>query len=178
MLTAEKRHRRAGWRIRHAHLPAPAVSVPERAAEARTINSAEHFFPVAPVSGRRSIRRRLAAILGADIRGYSMLMAAGEEAAHRRVNAAMDRLMREIQKSHGRVISHAGDGLMAEFPSAVEALKCALRSAGRFRQAQCAPVARNAHRISHGDQFRRGRPAAGARRWQRDQHRREAGTDR
>ena len=39
----------------------------------------------------------------------------------------MDRLLREIRKSHGRVISHSGDGLMAEFPSAVEALKCALR---------------------------------------------------
>jgi adenylate cyclase len=54
-------------------------------------------------------------------------MAGNEEAAHRRVNAAMDRLVREIEKSHGRVFSFAGDGLMAEFPSAVEALKCALR---------------------------------------------------
>jgi adenylate cyclase len=84
-------------------------------------------FPIGAASGRRSIRRRLAAILGADIRGYSILMAGNEEAAHRRVNAAMDRLVREIQKSHGRVFSHSGDGLMAEFPSAVEALKCALR---------------------------------------------------
>jgi len=84
-------------------------------------------FPLVPVTGRRTIQRRLAAILGADIRGYSILMAGNEEDAHRRVNAAMDRLVREIQKSHGRVFSHAGDGLMAEFPSAVEALKCALR---------------------------------------------------
>ena len=127
MLTAEKRHDGQAGESLTRTLPAPAVSARERTAEAMAISSAEHFFPVAPVSGRRSIRRRLAAILGADIRGYSMLMAAGEEAAHRRVNAAMDRLMREIQRSHGRVISHAGDGLMAEFPSAVEALKCALR---------------------------------------------------
>jgi len=72
-------------------------------------------FPLVPVTGRRTIQRRLAAILGADIRGYSILMAGNEEDAHRRVNAAMDRLVREIQKSHGRVFSHAGDGLMAEF---------------------------------------------------------------
>jgi adenylate cyclase len=84
-------------------------------------------FPFHPTTGRRSIRRRLAAILGADIRGYSLLIARNEENTHRRVNAAMDRLVREIQKSHGRVFSHSGDGLMAEFPSAVEALKCALR---------------------------------------------------
>jgi class 3 adenylate cyclase/TolB-like protein len=85
-------------------------------------------FPLDPISGRRTIRRRLAAILGADIRGYSSLMAVNEEETHRRVNATMDRLLREIRKSHGRVISHSGDGLMAEFPSAVDALKCALRA--------------------------------------------------
>jgi adenylate cyclase len=87
----------------------------------------ESPFPFGPDVGRRRIRRRLAAILGVDVRNYSILMAAGEEDTHRRVNTAMDRLVREIQRSHGRVFSHAGDGLMAEFPSAVEALKCALR---------------------------------------------------
>ena len=141
MLTAEKRHDGQAGESLTRTLPAPAVSVRERTAEAMAISSAEHFFPVAPVSGRRSIRRRLAAILGADIRGYSILMAAGEEAAHRRVNAAMDRLMREIQRSHGRVFSHAGDGLMAEFPSAVEALKCALRVQADSGQAQRSPAA-------------------------------------
>ncbi len=79
------------------------------------------------IGKRRGVQRRLAAILGADIRAYSALMAANEEETHRRVNAAMDRLLREIRKSQGRVISHSGDGLMAEFASAVEALKCALR---------------------------------------------------
>jgi adenylate cyclase len=83
--------------------------------------------PFTADAGRRRIRRRLAAILGADIRNYSLLMAAAEEATHRRVNTALDRLVREIHRSHGHIFSHAGDGLMAEFPSAVEALKCALR---------------------------------------------------
>jgi TolB-like protein/Tfp pilus assembly protein PilF len=54
-------------------------------------------------------------------------MGQAEEEAHRRVGAELDRVFREIEKSHGRVFTFAGDGLMAEFPSAIEALKCALR---------------------------------------------------
>lgn len=80
-----------------------------------------------PGSRRRKLERRLAAILGADIMGYSALMERNEEETHRRVGAELDRFRREVEKSHGRVFSFAGDGLMAEFPSAVEALKCALR---------------------------------------------------
>ena len=76
---------------------------------------------------RGRIERRLAAILAADIRGYSILMAGNEDETYRRVGAAMDRLVRQVKKSHGHVFSFAGDGVMAEFPSAVEALKCALR---------------------------------------------------
>jgi adenylate cyclase len=77
-------------------------------------------------SGRR-LERRLAAILGADIMGYSALMERSEEETHRRVGTELDRFRREIEKSHGRVFALTGDGLMAEFPSAVEALKCSLR---------------------------------------------------
>jgi adenylate cyclase len=104
------------------------AALPARAGAAETvgIQPEEIRFPIGPAPGRRSIHRRLAAILGADIRGYSVLMGANEEDTHRRVNAAMDRLVREIQRSHGRVFSYSGDGLMAEFPSAIEALKCAL----------------------------------------------------
>jgi adenylate cyclase len=79
------------------------------------------------VGSRRKVQRRLAAVLGADIVGYSALMGHAEEQAHRRVGAELDRVFREIEKSHGRVFTFAGDGLMAEFPSAIEALKCALR---------------------------------------------------
>jgi class 3 adenylate cyclase len=86
-----------------------------------------HLAAPGPGSGRRRLERRLAAILGADILGYSALMERNEEETHRRVGAELDRFRREIEKSHGRVFSFAGDGLMAEFPSAVEALKCALR---------------------------------------------------
>ena len=54
-------------------------------------------------------------------------MGAAEEATHRRVGAEIARLSREIARSHGRVFAVAGDGLMAEFASVVDALRCALR---------------------------------------------------
>jgi adenylate cyclase len=76
---------------------------------------------------KRVVVRRLAAILGTDIVGYSTLMGHAEENTHLRVGEELDRIYREIEKGHGRVFSFAGDGLMAEFPSAIEALKCALR---------------------------------------------------
>jgi len=80
-----------------------------------------------PGSGRRRLERRLAAILGTDIMGYSALMERSEEETHERVGAELDRFRREIERAHGRVFGFAGDGLMAEFPSAVEAMKCGLR---------------------------------------------------
>jgi adenylate cyclase len=73
------------------------------------------------------IQRRLAAVLGADIVGYSALMVRAEEDTYKRVGAECDRVVREIERAHGLVFNVAGDGVLAEFPSAVEALKCALR---------------------------------------------------
>jgi adenylate cyclase len=78
-------------------------------------------------SARTRIVRRLAAVVGADICGYSALMEDDEERTHREVGFELEHFRTEIEKSHGRVFSFAGDGLMAEFPSAVEALKCCLR---------------------------------------------------
>jgi adenylate cyclase len=85
-----------------------------------------HPEPPVRGSGHR-IARRLAAILAWDISGYSALMGRNEEGTHRRVGGEVARVMKEIQKAKGRVFSFAGDGLMAEFPSSVEALKCAMR---------------------------------------------------
>ena len=86
------------------------------------------------------VKRRLAAVLAADIKGYGTLMDGNEEDTHRRVGAEMDKLVEEIETSYGSVFSFAGDGLMAEFPSAVEALKCALRvQAAAARRAEALP---------------------------------------
>lgn len=84
--------------------------------------------PDTPARGSgQKIVRRLAAVLAWDIVGYSAMMGRNEEGTHRRVGVEVNRLAREIERAKGRIFSFAGDGLMAEFPSAVEALKCALR---------------------------------------------------
>ncbi len=68
-------------------------------------------------------------------------MERNEEDTHNRVGAELERFRDEIENSHGRVFSFAGDGLMAEFPSAVEALKCSLRiqAEGGRRNAELPP---------------------------------------
>jgi adenylate cyclase len=75
----------------------------------------------------QKVARRLAAILAWDISGYSALMGMNEEGTHRRVGEEISRVMKEIDRARGRVFTFAGDGLIAEFRSSVDALKCALR---------------------------------------------------
>ena len=70
--------------------------------------------------------RRLAAILAADVAGYSRLMGADEEGTHERLRAHLRELVDpKITEHHGRVVKNTGDGLLAEFPSVVDALRCA-----------------------------------------------------
>ena len=74
-----------------------------------------------------TVERKLAAILSADVVGYSRLMGVDEEGtlasfkAHR--SEAVDPA---IARHHGRIVKTTGDGLLAEFASAVDAVRCAL----------------------------------------------------
>ena len=77
-----------------------------------------------PVNSRDS--RKLAAILAADIAGYSALMSADEEATVRDLKAHQAVLLPMIGERGGRIIDTAGDGILAEFQSIVNAVKCAL----------------------------------------------------
>jgi adenylate cyclase len=76
---------------------------------------------------KEQVERRLAAILAADVAGYSRLMGADEEGtlaslrAHRR-----DFLDLKIAEHRGRIVKSAGDGLLVEFASVVDATRCAL----------------------------------------------------
>ena len=71
--------------------------------------------------------RRLAAILAADVVGYSRLMGADEEGTHERVKAHLRELVDpKITEHHGRIVKNTGDGLLAEFPSVVDAVRCAV----------------------------------------------------
>jgi len=69
--------------------------------------------------------RKLAVILAADAVGYSRLMAADEEATLAILNARRQVIDELIARHHGRIFTTAGDSLMAEFASAVEAVRCA-----------------------------------------------------
>jgi adenylate cyclase len=71
--------------------------------------------------------RRLAAILAADVAGYSRLMGADEEGTHERLKAHLGELVNpKITEHRGRVVKNTGDGFLAEFPSVVDAVRCAV----------------------------------------------------
>jgi len=71
--------------------------------------------------------RRLAAILAADVAGYSRLMGEDEEGTHERLQAHLRELVEpKIEEHRGRIVKNTGDGLLAEFPSVVGAVRCAV----------------------------------------------------
>jgi TolB-like protein/class 3 adenylate cyclase/tetratricopeptide (TPR) repeat protein len=74
-----------------------------------------------------SVKRKLAAILSADVKGYSRLMAADEEGTLRTLNAYRQEMDALIVGRDGRIVGTAGDSVLAEFPSAVEAARCAVQ---------------------------------------------------
>jgi adenylate cyclase len=70
--------------------------------------------------------RRLAAILAADVAGYSRLMGADEEGTHERLKAHRRELVDpKISEHSGRIVKTTGDGMLAEFSSVVDAVRCA-----------------------------------------------------
>ncbi len=70
-----------------------------------------------------AIQRRLSAILSADVVGYSRLMADDEEATVRALNRAREEVSRVVSLHHGRVVDFRGDDFLAEFPSALDAVR-------------------------------------------------------
>jgi adenylate cyclase len=71
--------------------------------------------------------RRLTAILAADVAGYSRLMGADEEGTHERLQAHLRELVNpKISEHRGRTVKNTGDGLLAEFPSVIDAVRCAV----------------------------------------------------
>jgi adenylate cyclase len=71
--------------------------------------------------------RRLAAILAADVAGYTRLMGEDEEGTHERLQAHLRELVvPKIVEHRGRIVKNTGDGFLAEFPSVVDAVRCAV----------------------------------------------------
>ena len=78
------------------------------------------------MSGER-VQRRLAAILAADIAGYSRLMGQDEAGTLARVRALHRELIDpKVAKHEGRIVKTTGDGILIEFPSVVEAVAAAI----------------------------------------------------
>ncbi len=72
------------------------------------------------------MKRKIAAILAADIAGYSRLVAEDEEETLRRLAVYRGVFEDFVARASGRIFSTAGDGFLAEFPSAVDAVRCAI----------------------------------------------------
>jgi len=78
------------------------------------------------LAAERRAERRLAAILAADVAGYSRLMGQDEVGTLRALSAARATLSRLITEHGGRVVNTVGDSALAEFPSVVDAVQCAI----------------------------------------------------
>ena len=78
------------------------------------------------MTGNR-VERRLAAILAADVAGYSRLTGLDEEGTHVRLRERLRGLADpKISEHRGKVVKHTGDGVLAEFGSVVDAVRCAI----------------------------------------------------
>jgi adenylate cyclase len=73
-------------------------------------------------------KRKLAAILSADVVGYSRLMGEDEAATVETLKTCRAILRDIVERHHGRVVSTPGDSLLAEFPSVVEAVQSAVEA--------------------------------------------------
>src|SRR5205823_4318163 len=81
------------------------------------------------------VERRLSAILAADVAGYSRLMHRDEEATHARLTALLtDAVYPAIAEHGGRIVKNTGDGVLAEFPCAVEAVRAAMQFQARVKE--------------------------------------------
>ena len=110
-----------GAEVRHLPLSSRSAARCATLPSARLCELTERVMNEEP-----SIQRRLAAILVADIAGYSRLMHADEAATVRDLKAHQSAILPLIGRHGGRVIDTAGDGIMAEFPSVVGATECAV----------------------------------------------------
>ncbi len=104
---------------------------------------------MSPASSVIPVQRRLAAVLAADIAGYSRLMAEDEAATVRDLKAHQGVVLPMIAAAGGRIIDLAGDGILAEFASIVTAVQCAVEIQHRMaaRNADVPPERRMRYRI-------------------------------
>ncbi|MBI3797557.1 MAG: adenylate/guanylate cyclase domain-containing protein [Deltaproteobacteria bacterium] len=78
------------------------------------------------MTSEERVERKLAAILSADVQGYSRLMGEDEEGTLRALSACREVIDAVIHQHRGRIVGTAGDSVLAEFASVVDAVRCAV----------------------------------------------------
>jgi adenylate cyclase len=102
--------------------------VPSGKATAYALIKEERFHRSKGISlSSERVERRLAAVLAADVAGYSRLMGRDEERTHEQLRTFRKTLVDpEIAAHRGRIVKNTGDGMLVEFASVVDAARCAL----------------------------------------------------
>ena len=85
---------------------------------------------------RQGVERKLTAILSADVKGYSRLMGEDEEATLATLADYREMMDSLVDLHHGRVVGSAGDSLLADFTSVVDAVQCAVEIQREFLAVQ------------------------------------------
>jgi adenylate cyclase len=83
--------------------------------------------------GSEQLPRKLAAILYADVAGYSRLTSEDEDATHRELSDCLDLIATAVEDHRGRVVHYAGDAVLAMFEAAVDVLSCATHVQGDLK---------------------------------------------
>src|ERR1700737_4791932 len=125
----------SSWRTRYASIltrrwraDRPALMLNARNALADVGSSAHRGGAMEP-AGPARVERRLAAILAADVAGYSRLIEADEEGTLGRLKVLRAEVIDpKIAEHRGRIVKTTGDGLLVEFASVVDALRCAVET--------------------------------------------------
>ncbi len=82
----------------------------------------------------QKVIRKLRAILSADIKGYSLLMTNDEAFTIKTLKEYRNIMTTLIEDHSGRVVDTPGDNLLAEFPSAVEAVQCSVKIQSKLKK--------------------------------------------
>jgi TolB-like protein/class 3 adenylate cyclase/Flp pilus assembly protein TadD len=122
-------------------VPGPKISLSRHPIKTRLALPFDPSYSILPVELQampqepNRVERRLTAILAADMAGYSRLMHDDEEATHAKLTALLANGVEPTIAEHGgRIVKNTGDGFLAEFPSAVQAVRAAVVFQARIKE--------------------------------------------
>ena len=101
------------------------------------------------MSDLTDVTRRLVAVFAADVEGYSRLMGADEVGTLKGLTERRAILDRLIGEHRGRIANTAGDSVLAEFGSAVDAVQCAVDAQAALAEANSSLSSRPPHQLPH-----------------------------